>query len=57
MLTDTYKKLAFEMHTYFDGYSEEYLERSRQKLSFEKERLKLVKHPNHVETFDKFLIG
>ena len=50
-----YRKMAYELQLHYEGYPEDILDRVRDKLQFEKERLQNVKHKDFVATFDKFI--
>jgi hypothetical protein len=43
------------MHLYYQGFPEETVDRARDKLEFEKERLLNMQNEDHIDTFEKFL--
>jgi hypothetical protein len=55
MLSNQYKKMAFETQLYYDGYPDDTLEKMREKLWMERERLANITNPSHFDTFEKFI--
>lgn len=55
MQTPQYRKMAYDLQLYYDGYPSDTLERCQEKMKFERERLLNVRNQNYVDTFEKFL--
>lgn len=39
MLTTNYRRMAYDLQIYYDGYHDDLVERARDKMQFERERL------------------
>ena len=50
-----YRKVAYDMHLYYNGFPDETMNRANAKLNFEKERLFNMQNNDYVDTFEKFL--
>lgn len=55
MRTPGYRRLALDTQLYYEGQPDGVLERARDKLSFERERLMQLANPNHIDTFEKYV--
>lgn len=50
-----YRKMAYELQLHYEGYPEDILERVRDKMQFERERLQNISQKEFVAPFDKFI--
>lgn len=47
--------MAYELQLHYEGYPDDIIERARDKMQFERERLINIKDPKYLDTFEKFI--
>lgn len=55
MFSRDYQALAYDTHLFYEGHSDDLIEKAREKLRFEQERFLNTTNPAHLDTFEKFL--
>ena len=55
IIDKNYRKMAYELQLHYEGFPEDILERVHDKMQFERERIKNIKHTEYIDTFDKFI--
>ena len=55
MLSTSYRRMAYELQLHYEGYPDKIIERARDKMQFERERLVTIQNKDSIDTFEKFL--
>lgn len=55
MLSTDYRRMAYELQLHYEGFPDDIIERARDKMQFERERLMNIQDPSYLDTFEKFI--
>ena len=55
MLSTSYRRMAYELQLHYEGYPDKIIERARDKMQFERERLITIQNKDSIDTFENFL--
>ena len=55
MLSTKYRRMAYDLQLFYEGFHNDMLEKARDKMEFERERLINIKDPTFIDTFETFI--
>ena len=55
MLSTKYRRMAYDLQISYEGFHNDLVEKARDKIEFERERLINIKDPSFIDTFEKFI--